>query len=220
MKDAVTKQPNKIKVLNATKPGNPSVYDVVQVLVHTLQMVGTPFTTSIDPEDGNLPWKSRLFRFLSSHYNFDNAGENLKSPRDLYTSPPRVLHQQICMLCVGDDLLFTISPDTPVTLDDHSEEEEDEEAMYGVLSYARKLIEEKRPDVMTYGMKYIVTVLVQEVTEINFAVRDVLTSWLNHVEDSIESEAVHKVSARDSAHLRVFAEMLAQYKVLMKTMTT
>jgi hypothetical protein len=49
-------------------------------------------------------------------------------------------------------------------------------------------------------------------------VRDVLTSWLNHVEDSVESEAVHKVSARDSAHLRVFAEMLTQYKQLMSSM--
>jgi hypothetical protein len=43
--------------------------------------------------------------------------------------------------------------------------------MYSVLTYVRKLIIEKRPDVMTYGMKYIVTLLVQEVTEINFAVR-------------------------------------------------
>ena len=41
---------------------------------------------------------------------------------------------------------------------------------------------------MTYGMKYMLTLLVQEVVEANFQVRDIFASWLDAIEESIEDE--------------------------------
>jgi len=216
IKDAGTLQPTKVRVTStdAKQRGDPS-QEVAQFLFHTLSMVGTPFRNPSEV----VPFWMRFKECCKRANRYDaEYFEHLKSARDLFRKPPHVTQRQVSLICIGDDLLFTIAPDI-IDPDDEPERQEPIRMMYEVLDHVRELVNLKRPDVMTYGMKYMLTLIVQEVVENNFQVRDIFASWLDAIEESIEDEHVHKTSARDAAHLRAFAEMLTQYKQQMDGMT-
>ena len=217
IRDAGTLQPTKVRVATTEGKlrGDPTE-EVAQFLLHTLSMVGTPFRNPAEV----VPFWKRLRECCKRSNRYDaEYFEHLKSAHDLFKRPPHVTQRQVALICVGDDLLFTIAPDI-IDPADEPERQEPTRMLYEAIDHVRSLVNDKRPDVMTYGMKYMLTLVVQEVVENNFQVRDIFASWLDAIEESIEDEQVHKTSARDAAHLRAFSEMLNQYMQHMDAITT
>ena len=112
-----------------------STQEVAQFLFHTLSMVGTPFR---NPAEVVPLWK-RLRECCKRSSKYDaEYFEHLKSARDLFKRPPYITQRQVAMICIGDDLLFTIAPDIIDT--DAKSTQDPTRQLYEVVDHVRDLV--------------------------------------------------------------------------------
>jgi len=208
IKDAGCLQPNKIDIVKRKSRDG----DVAQIVVQTLTMQGSPFT--------------------------NDSCDNLVTAGELFRFQPHMTQRQLCILCLGDSTLITIvkdnmvgtgqddfGSDVVIDLDGPTRSHRfsstwmptgslvtpTEKLFYMLDSLRSYITDECREDVMTYGMKYMVYLLLSDVFEYNFMARDMFATWLQCANHSVQDENLNNDAARDAAHLRAFSETIEGY---------
>ena len=107
IKDAGCLQPNKVEIVNSKSKASSHI---AQVILQTLTLQGSPFTTQDMRNEKlrNASWLSKTFNQVKKG-SYKN--DELVSAEELHRHPPAMSQRQICLLCIGDNMLISVVKD-------------------------------------------------------------------------------------------------------------